>query len=141
MLTLISNGSIVDVYIDGEKRVRAANDIQRSAIEFIVFGRFFGNISGTAQENGFLMANVLFASYDPNIWNDEFIQAIYNNQVLAKALKQVEKSPTPPQGLKTKYNITHMGELILQDPDLWKMWFSKANFDKKIVTLGWKWGE
>jgi hypothetical protein len=78
MFTLISNGSIVDVYIDGEKRVSAVNDIQRSAIEFIVFGRYFGNISWTAQENGFLMANVLFASYDPAVWTAEYIQELYN---------------------------------------------------------------
>lgn len=77
MITLISNGSIVDVYIDGEKRVSATNDTQRSAIEFIVFGRYFGNISGTGMENGFLMSNVLFASYDPAIWTDEYIRTIY----------------------------------------------------------------
>jgi hypothetical protein len=77
MITLISNGSIVDVYIDSEKRVSATNDIQRSAIEFIAFGRYFGNVSGTGMENGFLMANVLFASYDPAIWTDEYIRFLY----------------------------------------------------------------
>jgi hypothetical protein len=80
MVTLISNGSIVDVYIDGEKRVSATNGIQRSAIEFIVFGRWFGNVSGTVQENGFLMSNVLFASYDPATWTDEYIKFLYETQ-------------------------------------------------------------
>jgi hypothetical protein len=80
MITLISNGSIVDVYIDSEKRVSATNDIQRSAIEFIIFGRFFRNVSSTGMENGFLMANPLFASYDPAIWTDEYIRFLYETQ-------------------------------------------------------------
>jgi hypothetical protein len=80
MITLISNGSIVDVYIDGEKRVSAINNIPRSAIEFIVFGRHFRNIRDSGMQNGFLMSNVLFASYDPAIWTDEYIRAIYQTK-------------------------------------------------------------
>ena len=80
MITLISNGNTVDVYIDAEKRVSAINNIPRSAIEFIVFGRWFGNVSATRVENGFLMANPLFASYDPAIWTDEYIRFLYETQ-------------------------------------------------------------
>jgi hypothetical protein len=80
MITLISNGNTVDVYIDAEKRVSAINNIPRSAIEFIVFGRWFGKVSSTGMENGFLMANPLFASYDPAIWTDEYIRTIYQTK-------------------------------------------------------------
>jgi hypothetical protein len=135
----ISN-KLFKVYINGQLAISQSNtDWDMPPDDYVSIGtRRFSTLKGAA--NG-LFSNILIARYDPNIWNDEYIRELYNNQVLAKALKQVEKSPTPPQGLKTKYNITHMGELLLQDPDLWKMWFSKANFDKKIVTLGWKWGE
>jgi hypothetical protein len=80
MITLISNGNTVDVYIDAEKRVSAINNIPRSAIEFIVFGRYFRNIRDSGMQNGFLMSNVLFASYDPAIWTDEYIRTIYQTK-------------------------------------------------------------
>ena len=99
-----------------------------------------GNHSGTGRElNGFI-SNLYIGTYDPDVWTDTFVQELYNKQVLAKALKQIEKSPTPPSALQNKYGITKMGELLLQDPDLFQYWFSKYNFSKKALSAGYEWG-
>lgn len=80
MLTFISTGNVLYVYIDGNLKTVATNDITRSLIESIVFGRYFGDILGTGTENGFLLSNVLFASYDSSVWTDSYIQFLYASQ-------------------------------------------------------------
>ena len=135
--TILYDGTTWKLYVDGILKSSWILTIDFIP-QYIKLGQ---NFYLTANNGTFgLFSNIYFGSYDSTVWTDTFIQELYNKQVLAKALKQIEKSPTPPSALQNKYGITKMGELLLQDPDLWNMWFNKYNFDRKALSAGYQWG-
>jgi len=135
---LAYNNDVWTLYVNGILKKTWTKPIDFSSA-YIRFGQGFVNISDV--KNFGLFSNIYFGSYDPDVWTDEFIQKLYEKQVLAKALKQVEKSATPPTALKNKYGISKMGQLLLQDSDLWDLWFSKETFLHKCVSAGYDWLE
>ena len=129
-------------YLNGQKVMEENienNNDKIAQITNIKLNRFYNPAYNLIY--GGLFSNLYIGEYDPNIWTDEFIQELYNKQVLAKSLAQIDKSPTPPKAIQNKYNISKMGELLTADYDLWQSLFNNYNFDQKCITAGWRWND
>ena len=94
MITLIGDDGTIKFYIDDIEDVSFAHQQTITTSEFIVLGRWFGNVSGTGKQNGFLISNLYIgkAKEDGNlVWTDEFIQEVYNAR---KPFKSPLRIPT-----------------------------------------------
>jgi hypothetical protein len=140
-MVLIMNGTTHTIYLYDEIGNLTKKTIIDTSIPSSSNPLLLGAYENPGSELNGLFSNLYIGAYDSTVWTDTFVQELYNQQVLAKALKLVENSPTPPSALKNKYSISKMGELLVQDKNLWNVWFNKSNFDKKIVTAGWNWGD
>jgi len=136
----IKKENVYYVYVNGVKVIdyTMAKPLQVT-YDSIILGNYYENLGAYASNS--LISNLFIGTYDSSVWTDEFIQELYDKQVIAKSLAQINKSPTPPKAIQNKYNISKMGELLTTDYSLWQSLFNNYNFDKKCITAGWRWGD
>ena len=80
MITLVGIDGTIKFYVDDTEDIAFTHQQTKTSSEFIVFGRWFGNVSGTGKENGFLMSNLYIGKAKEDgslIWTDEYIKKVY----------------------------------------------------------------
>jgi len=81
MLTFVGNNNELKAYVDAEVQATCIHNFSKTNNEFIIFGRWFGNVSGTGRENGFLLADPYIgkAIEDSNlVWTDDYVRQVYD---------------------------------------------------------------
>ncbi|EKF49537.1 hypothetical protein H17ap60334_04977 [Thermosipho africanus H17ap60334] len=70
-------GKVLSYYVDGVKQCELIIPADKEIQTPFDVGLSLGGFSGSSPNNA-LIANLLIARYDPNIWTDEYIQALYD---------------------------------------------------------------
>ncbi|HDK26096.1 MAG TPA: hypothetical protein ENG48_03240, partial [Candidatus Atribacteria bacterium] len=92
----IKKENVYYVYVNGVKVIdyTMAKPLQVT-YDSIILGNYYENLGAYASNS--LISNLFIGTYDSSVWTDEFIQELYDKQVIAKSLAQINKSPTPPK--------------------------------------------